>query len=195
MLKRGLLLSFSASLLRCFVLLCYICNILTYKLSMDAKYSIELFEEYDTVNFYTIRRQGDNETEAEKFLLKFPVGGKYDNDINRILAALEQISERGALERYFRPECRYGDGIGAIPIDLGYKVRLYCLRLSDNILIIGNGGIKNVPRWQNSKELSSAVLLLKDIGNFILSRKRKGSIVFAGKEIQGNLNFTRHEKE
>lgn len=128
-------------------------------------------------------------------MLKFPVGGKYDNDINRILAALEQISVRGALERYFRPECRYGDGIGAIPIDLGYKVRLYCLRLSDNILIIGNGGIKNVLRWQNSKELSSAVLLLKDIGNFILSRKRKGSIVFAGKEIQGNLNFTRHEKE
>ena len=29
-----------------------------------------------------------------------------------------------------------------IPIDVGNKLRLYCLRLSDKILVFGNGGVK-----------------------------------------------------
>ena len=33
------------------------------------------------------------------------------------------------------------------------KVRLYCLRLSDRILIIGNGGIKESRTYQEEKTL------------------------------------------
>ena len=51
-----------------------------------------------------------------------------------IVAWLDRIGETGALERYFRPEGKYGDGVSAIPIESG-KLRLYCLRLSDKILI------------------------------------------------------------
>lgn len=163
---------------------------------MDQEFNIELFEEYDGINFYTIRLKGEPETEVEKFLLKFPEGSIYDNEIDRILSWLEKISEKGALERYFRPEGRYGDGVGAIPIEVG-KVRLYCIRISDHILIIGNGGVKDADSWENSPILSKHVELLLDAARFIKSRISEGSIriINEGKEFCGNLRFTRYEKK
>lgn len=163
---------------------------------MDQEFNIELFEEYDGINFYTIRLKGEPETEVEKFLLKFPEGSIYDNEIDRILSWLEKISEKGALERYFRPEGRYGDGVGAIPIEVG-KVRLYCIRISDHILIIGNGGVKDANSWENSPILSKHVELLLDAARFIKSRISEGSIriINEGKEFCGNLRFTRYEKK
>ena len=162
---------------------------------MEQEYSIELFEEYDNINFYTIRFDGEELTEAEKFISKFPEGCPYDKDVDIVLAWLEKISEKGALERYFRPEGRYGDGVSVIPIEVGYNIRLYCLRLSDKILIIGNGGIKDADKWQNSPVLSSYVRLLIDTSNFVSSRRLVGAIRIVGKRIIGNLNFIRYEKE
>lgn len=39
-----------------------------------------------------------------------------------IVAWLDRIGETGALERYFRPEGKYGDGVSAIPIESGKLV-------------------------------------------------------------------------
>lgn len=164
---------------------------------MKRTYTIELFEEYETVNFYSIRFEGDNYTEVEKFLSKFPKGSEFDKDIDTILVWLENISKRGALERYFRPEGKYGDGVGTVPISIGNRVRLYCLRLSDSMLILGNGGVKEVDAWQSSSSLSSYVKLLIDTSRFIQHRKQNKQIVFSNrdKELKGNLKFTRDEKE
>ncbi|MDC2381288.1 hypothetical protein AAAZ42_19925 [Bacteroides ovatus] len=162
----------------------------------EVEYSIELFEEYDNINFYTIRLKGDVHTEAEKFLLKFLEGCKFDKDIDVILSWLEKISEKGALERYFKPEGKYGDGVCAIPIEIGNNVRLYCLRLSDNVLIIGNGDIKDADTWQNSSTLSQYVQLLIETSRFIHSRKQNGQMrIRSNKILEGNLKFTIHEKE
>jgi hypothetical protein len=86
---------------------------------MKQEYSIELLEEYDNVNFYSIRMAGKELTELEVFFEKFPVGCEYDDEIDVIISWIDQIAERGALERYFRPEGNYGDGVGVIPIDVG----------------------------------------------------------------------------
>lgn len=110
---------------------------------MKQKYTIELVEEHDAVNFYSIHLDEEELSELERFFEKFPVGCEYDNEIDIIIAWLDKIGENGALERYFRPEGRYGDGVGVIPIDVGNKLRLYCLRISDKILVFGNGGIKD----------------------------------------------------
>ncbi len=96
---------------------------------------------------------------------------------------------------YFRPEGRYGDGVSVIPIEVGNKLRLYCLRLSDKILIFGNGGVKDSRSWQESETLAPYVKLLMDTSRFIASRIKDGTIVLADKEIVGNLNFTRYEEE
>ena len=47
-------------------------------------------------------------TELEKFFDKFPVGCEYDEEMDVIVAWLDRIGETDALERYFRPEGKYG---------------------------------------------------------------------------------------
>ena len=133
--------------------------------------------------------------ELESFFEKFPEGCEYDNEIDVIISWIDQIAERGALERYFRPEGKYGDGVGVIPIDVGNKLRLYCLRLSDKILVFGNGGVKDARTWQESKTLAPYVKLLIDTSRFISSRIKDGTMVLVDKEIVGNLNFIRNEEE
>lgn len=166
---------------------------------MKQKYTIELVEEHDAVNFYSIRLDEEELSELERFFEKFPIGCEYDDEIDIIIAWLDKIGENGALERYFRPEGRYGDGVGVIPIDVGNKLRLYCLRISDKILVFGNGGIKDADSWQNSGTLAPYVEMyvemLIDTSRFIISRIRDGKIILVDKELVGDLTFTRNEKE
>lgn len=146
------------------------------------------------MNFYSIMLEGEELTELEKFFDKFPVGCEYDEEMDVIVAWLDRIGETGALERYFRPEGKYGDGVSAIPKESG-KLRLYCLRLSDKILIFGNGDAKDTKSWQESETLSAYVQLLMDTSRFIASRVRDGKLLLVDKEIVGDLQFVRDEKE
>lgn len=171
-------------------------QILTLKLTKmgGGEYDIRLIEEHEAVNFYSIMLEGEELTELEKFFDKFPVGCEYDEEMDVIVAWLDRIGETGALERYFRPEGKYGDGVSAIPIESG-KLRLYCLRLSDKILIFGNGDAKDIKSWQESETLSAYVQLLMDTSRFIASRVRDGKLLLVDKEIVGDLQFVRDEKE
>lgn len=162
---------------------------------MEQRYTIELIEEHEQVNFYSIKLEEEELAELDRFFEKFPEGCEYDDEIDVILAWMDHIAEHGALERYFRPEGKFGDGVGVIPIDLGNKVRLYCLRLSDNILVFGNGGIKDASSWEQSPTLAPYVELLIETSKFIASRIKSGAIVLVDKEILGNLNFVRNEKK
>ena len=90
---------------------------------MKQHYYIDLVEEYSNVNFCSIHLEGEELTEFVRFFEKFPVGNEYDEDIDVVISWLDSIAERGALERYFRPEGHYGDGVGVTPIDIGNKVR------------------------------------------------------------------------
>ena len=78
---------------------------------------------------------------------------------------------------------------------MGNKIRLYCLRLSDKILVFGNGGVKDARSWQGSETLAPYVKMLIDTSKFISSRIKDGTVVLVDKEIVGNLNFTRYEDE
>ncbi len=92
---------------------------------MEQKYNIELIEEHENINFYSIFiLEGEELSEFENLFEKFAEGCSYDEEINVVISWLDKISERGALERYFRPEGHYGDGVGVIPIDIGNKIRL-----------------------------------------------------------------------
>ena len=54
---------------------------------MKQKYTIELVEEYDNVNFYSIHLEGEELTEMEAFFEKFPVGCVYDDEIDVIISS------------------------------------------------------------------------------------------------------------
>ncbi len=154
---------------------------------MNSEIKIELFEEQDKVNFYTLRYTGE-ETEVDKFLDKFPEGCDYDEDIDIIIKWIDKIGERGALERNFRPEGKLKDNVWAIPIETS-KLRLYILRISDEIIILGNGGRKSTQTYNDDEFLNSCVELLQEVDGYIRTRIRKGQISIYQKQIFGNISF------
>lgn len=93
-----------------------------------------------------------DETEFEKFVMKFKDDAERKQDLQVILNAIQKmLSASGFLERYFRLEGRMQDHMVALPIERG-KLRLYCLRMSDSVLIVGNGGIKNTRTYDEDAD-------------------------------------------
>ena len=64
---------------------------------MKQEYTIELLEEYDKVNVYSIKMAGEELTELEAFFEKFPEGCEYDEEIDVVISWIDKIAERGAL--------------------------------------------------------------------------------------------------
>jgi hypothetical protein len=81
-------------------------------------------------------------------LIKFKDNAERNQDLQKILNVLRKILENGALERYFRYEGKMNDRTVALPV-LRSKLRLYCLRLSDSVLVVGNGGEKNTQTYED----------------------------------------------
>ena len=127
---------------------------------MKKRTTVDLVEQSEKVSFYSISFQMDRTTEFERFLSKFEEEAEFNEDYQRILAALEIILDRGALERYFRPEGSINDNLCAIPIESG-NIRLFCLRISDQILILGNGDKKTTRTYQEERRLLGYALDLQ----------------------------------
>ena len=127
---------------------------------MKRKTTVDLVEQSERVSFYSISFQMDRTTEFERFLSKFEEEAEFNEDYQRILAALEIILDRGALERYFRPEGTMDDNLCALPLESG-DIRLYCLRISDEILILGNGDRKKTRTYQEDSRLYGYALDLQ----------------------------------
>ena len=83
---------------------------------MKKKTTVGLVEESEKVSFYSISFQMDRTTEFERFLSKFEEEAALNENYQRILAALEIILDKGALERYFRPEGTMLDDLCALPL-------------------------------------------------------------------------------
>jgi hypothetical protein len=103
--------------------------------------TLKTLEQTDNVSLYSICFDGNAISEYEAFVKKFKNDATLNNDYKNIILALEKIVAVGAFERFFRPEGKMSDRVAALSID-SRKLRLYCLRISDQILIVGNGGIK-----------------------------------------------------
>jgi hypothetical protein len=126
-------------------------------------FALEIFEEHEQCTFYTVRKiVEDNEdfpSETQRFFEKFYNDNNYKQSVQEIVALLEYIGvDRGANIHLFRAEgkadglpkneknaCRY--------LELNFAdfpLRLYCLRICDEILILFNGGVKNASTAQES---------------------------------------------
>jgi len=154
---------------------------------VKSKISIELFEEHNKVNFYTLRFEGE-ETEVDKFLNQFPEGCEYEEDIDILIRSIDQIGKRGAFERHFRSESKMKDNVWALPIESS-SLRLYVIRLSDNIVILGNGGVKTTENYEEDTLLNDCVELLQEIDRYIKVGVENQKIHIYQKSLFGNLTF------
>lgn len=136
---------------------------------------VDIIDQTESVSLYTITFEGDELSEFEKFMDKFKDNATLQRDYQLILIALDKIATHGALERNFRPEGKMNDDVVALPIDKS-RLRLYCLRLSDKILILGNGGEKNTKTYEESEELKGYVMDLQKFDALLKSYIQKGEI-------------------
>ncbi len=136
---------------------------------------LEAVQSSDRASLYTIVFENDDMSEFSKFLSRFKDNGKLQRDYQIILYALKKILENGVLERYFRREGKYTDRVCALPVDSG-KLRLYCLRLSDKILVLGNGGIKRTRTYNEDSELNGYVMDLQKFDALLKEAEKDGSI-------------------
>jgi hypothetical protein len=126
--------------------------------------------------------------EFEKFVSKFRDNGELNTDFRQIARFIDQILEFGALERYFRPEGKMNDSVVALPV-LRSKLRLYCLRLSDKILILGNGGVKGTRTYNEDDTLRGYVLTLQKFEKLLKQGLEAGTVTITENTIETHENF------
>ena len=138
---------------------------------------VELFliKDGENCTIYTLQFLRDMESEFEKFIAKFRDDAEYSEDYARIAAFVTRIARTGALERYFRNEGKMSDSVVAIPVTSS-KLRLYCLRLSDKILVLGNGGVKKTRRYEVDPILNGYVMTLQKFEELLRREVANGNV-------------------
>lgn len=147
-----------------------------------------LINEGENCTIYTLQFLRDTESEFEKFISKFIDSAEYSKDYSRIAAIISRIALTGAQERYFRHEGKMNDHVVALPV-LASKLRLYCLRLSDKILILGNGGVKKSRTYNEDDTLKAYVMTLQKFEKLLVEGKENGSVTITESYIDTDKVF------
>ena len=167
----------------------YVCSGYNKKdMIVKKKTTLGLISESSKTTLYSICFEMDGTTEFEKFVSEFEENATYNQDYQRIIAALQSILNIGALERFFRPEGKMKDSVAAIPID-GGKLRLYCLRISEQIVILGNGGVKTTPTYEEDPKLYGYVLDLQKFEKILNDNIAKGYVRIEERALTGIDNM------
>ena len=147
-----------------------------------------LVDSSDKCTLYTIQFLSDDKNEFEKFIAKFRNDAELNPDFQAIMRFLEQIRSNGALERYFRREGKMNDSVVALPV-LKSKLRLYCLRLTNRILVIGNGDVKNSRTYEEDNTLQGYVIDLQKFERLLKQEIRSGNVEITESQIVTDKTF------
>jgi hypothetical protein len=160
--------------------------------------SIEEIYTFKKVKYYTIRLEDEPYSEMEKFILRFEMEADFQNDFENILALLVILgNEKGAKCRYFRDE----SAAQALPpeirealrenwvqfIDAG--LRLFCLRMSDETVILLNGGIKSSQKTNDSPDLVGKFRFAQQVSKAIDLKIKNRELKVVGKQLIGDFEI------
>lgn len=152
---------------------------------MKRYFGIKPYLDFEKTRFYTIEEVGKGVNETDEFFIRFKNDPVYQKDIEIIKYWIQKIGkESGALERHFRPE----SNARAIPI-IQSKLRLYCHRISNELVILGNGGIKSSQSVQKSPDAFPHFEVMNTLAFVIQMKLEYEQIEITGKSISGDLTF------
>ncbi len=148
---------------------------------------IEEVKQTENAGLFTIRFEGQTETEFEKFMQRFKDDAERQEDLSVILNLINKmLTMSGFLERLFRYVGKMSDRVAAMPQPTDHtELRLYCLRLSDSVLIVGNGGVKNTRTYEESEELNGYVITLQKLDKLLKQAERSGKVTIEETKITG----------
>ena len=147
-----------------------------------------LINEGENCTIYTLQFLRDMESEFEKFIAKFREDAEFSEDFQRIATFIKRIARTGAQERYFRPEGKMDDSVVALPV-ISSKLRLYCLRLSDKIIVLGNGGVKRTQRYEDDSILNGYVMTLQKFEQLLREEVANGNVTITESTIETDIVF------
>lgn len=139
------------------------------------KASLLSLEQTDAAGLFTIIFENENQSEFVRFVNKFKDDAIRKNELRIILNQIDVMLQKGIEERRFRPEGKMSDGVAALPV---YQsgLRLYCLRLSDSVLIVGNGGVKSTRTYQENEDLNGYVISLQILDSLLKTDIENGIV-------------------
>lgn len=147
-----------------------------------------LINEGENCTIYTLQFLRDIESEFEKFVTKFRDDAEFSEDFLKIATFIKRIARTGAYERYFRNEGKMNDSVVALPVTSS-KLRLYCLRLSDKILVLGNGGVKKTQRYEDDSILNGYVMTLQKFEQLLKEEVNNGNVHITESTIETDTIF------
>jgi hypothetical protein len=165
--------------------------------------NLQVFKSFRKVRYYTFQIEGHEQTETDKFFSKLEFAEQIADDLNRLNRLILTIGERtGAVIDLFRPE----DEAVALPPKPNFRfskilqireiehnsLRLYCIWISEEIVILANGGVKTSQKTEDSSDLMPHFRFVKSMGKQINKLIIENSFTFEGKEIFGleNIDLT-----
>jgi hypothetical protein len=157
--------------------------------NLKRKLDIVLLEEYEKVNFYSFQFENETQTEFEKFLVSF--NESHPEEIGRIMYRLERITQDGVFPRHFRFAGKVKDRTAELPSQLEtINLRIYCICISPQILILGHGGLKTTRTYNEDKYLNQCVETLRGIDFELTIKQKKHKTQIVGKNINGDLSLS-----
>lgn len=116
-------------------------------------------------------------------------------DLMSIMRRLRNIGNTvGATRTYFKLDegLAWNDLVCALYDTPDRHLRLYCIRLSNKIIVVGNGGPKNVRAWQDNPRLSREVHEMMHYSKIIRIRLNDGSLRVSDDNLkfEGDLMLT-----
>lgn len=146
-------------------------------------FAVELWDdEGSKCSFYTVRWLSEKESETEKFLNCY-ASSPFREDVQALFYFVAEIigNQKGALPHYFRHE-RVAEALpppagtrirGELCFMPHFPLRLYCLRVCSEIVILFNGAEKTAPTAQQgatAQVFNEANHFAKKINNAFVSK-------------------------
>ncbi len=115
---------------------------------------------------YSVLIQGDDKTLFDQFTDENKIN--FPDEVDDIYASLTAIAHYfGARENYFRPkkEGKLGDGVEALFDQTNARLRVYTIKYSNILLVLGGGGYKSkeIRAFQEDPKLTKENYLVREI--------------------------------
>ncbi len=142
---------------------------------------------------YSVIIDNDQDPLFDKFLKRSSI--LFKSETIDILKRLYTIGNKtGAREHFFKlNEGSPGDGVCALFDSPDKNLRLYCIRYGSQIIILGNGGIKekSIRTLQEDSHLKEANYFLRRLSYVITEKIKSKEMCFSGNglELEGELEF------
>lgn len=149
-------------------------------------------------SIYSVYIEEDGKTLFDKFIEENI--SAFNLEIKDIVQRLLTIGNKtGAREQFFKiNEGMPGDGVCALYDDPNSKLRLYCIRYGNDIVILGGGGFKpkTIRALQEDKKLEAENYFLRDLSKEITQRLKDKDITKPNfMDFEGDLTFNFEDYE